>query len=163
MGHPSSYTFLVGVNLGMMESIGRKMLRKTIFSTVWQTEENRKEGKPGRLFFVSGLEISSSQIERKSLERKFIHSTFTMMPSLTYPHSWPSHLSHLMTLAQRSLSLFFLFSSYLHSTPTSSGPVLFFFFFQRDLLLPTIFLLVTKSFAELNLYVHYCNFYIIII
>ena len=105
--------------------------RKTMFSTAWKTEENRKKGKPGRLFSLLGPQIYSSQIGRKSLERKFSHSTFTILSSPTYPHSWPSHLPHLMTLAHKSLSFFFLFSSYLYSTPTSSssGSLFFFFFF----------------------------------
>ena len=41
---------LVRVNLGGMENIGRKMLRKTVFSNVWQVKENRKGGKPRRKF-----------------------------------------------------------------------------------------------------------------
>ena len=72
---------LVGVNLGRMENIGRKIEWKTVFSTVWQTRENREEGKPGRKFSPSGPQIFSSQIKRKSLKRKCSLDTFTIMPS----------------------------------------------------------------------------------
>ena len=51
---------LVRVNLGRMENMGRKMLRKTVFFTVWQVEENRKRGKLGRKFSLLGPQISSS-------------------------------------------------------------------------------------------------------
>ena len=63
-----------------MENIGRKMLKKIVVSTVWQAEENRKGGKPGRKLSLPSPQISSSQIGRKSLERKCPHSTFTIIP-----------------------------------------------------------------------------------
>ena len=76
---------LIGVNLGGMENIGRKILRKTLFCCVWQVEENKRSGKPGRLFSLSGPQNFSSQIGRKSLERKFSPRTFTVMPSPPTP------------------------------------------------------------------------------
>ena len=71
----------VGVNLGRMENIGRKIKWKTMLSIVWQTRENRDEGKPRRKFSLPGPQIFSSQIGRKSLKRKCSLSTFTIMPS----------------------------------------------------------------------------------
>ena len=47
-----------------------------MFSTVWEREEN-----PGRKFSLSGPQISSPQIRRKSLSGKLMKSTFTQMPS----------------------------------------------------------------------------------
>ena len=80
---------LVGVNLGRMEKIERKIEWKTMFSTVWQTmfstvwqmRENREEGKSGRKFSLPGSQIFFSQIGRKSLKRKCSLGTFTIMPS----------------------------------------------------------------------------------
>ena len=71
---------LVWVNLGRMENIGRKIEWKTVFSTVWQTRENREEGKPGRKFSLTGPQIFSSQIRRKCLKRKCSLGSFTIMP-----------------------------------------------------------------------------------
>ena len=76
---------LVGVNLGGMENIGRKMQSKTLFCCVWQAEENKRSGKPRRLFSLPGPQIFSSQIGRKSLERIFSPSTFTVIPSPPTP------------------------------------------------------------------------------
>ena len=67
---------LVGVNLGRMENIGRKIRQKTVFFTVWQKKENKEEGKPGRKFSLSGPQNSSSQIGRKMLERKVLSQHF---------------------------------------------------------------------------------------
>ena len=64
-----------------MENIGRKIGQKTEFSSVWEQRENRKGGKPGRKFSLPGPQIFSSQIGRKSHERKLPHCTFTIMPS----------------------------------------------------------------------------------
>ena len=72
---------LVGVNLGRMEKIERKIEWKTMFSTVWQTRENREEGKSGRKFSLLGSQIFFCQIGRKSLKRKCSLGTFTIMPS----------------------------------------------------------------------------------
>ena len=71
----------IGVNLGRMEKIERKIEWKTMFSTVWQTRENREEGKAGRKFSLPGSQIFFSQIGRKSLKRKCSLGTFTIMPS----------------------------------------------------------------------------------
>ena len=58
----------------------KENLSKTVFFTIWQAEENRKGGKRGRKFSLPGPKISSSQIGRKSLERKCSHSTLTIIP-----------------------------------------------------------------------------------
>ena len=81
---------LVGVNLGGMENIGRKIGWKTVFSTVWQKKENGKEGKPGRKFSLSSSQNSSSQIRRKRLERKCSHNTFTkiLSPNVYNNSAW---------------------------------------------------------------------------
>ena len=55
-----------------MENIGRKSGWKTVFSTVWQRVKNTEDEKPGRNFSLSGPQISSSQIERKTMERKVL-------------------------------------------------------------------------------------------
>ena len=47
-----------------------------MFSTVWQKKENGEEGKPGRKFSLPGPQFSSSQIERKRLERKVLSQYF---------------------------------------------------------------------------------------
>ena len=79
---PTLTLCLVGWNLGRIENIGRKIGQKTEFSSVWEQIENRKGGKPGRKFSLPGPQIFSSQIGRKSHERKLPHCTFTIMPSL---------------------------------------------------------------------------------
>ena len=63
-----------------MENIEWKIGWKTVFSTVWEREENRKRGKPGRKFSLPGPQISSSQIGKKSLSGKLSHNTFTIIP-----------------------------------------------------------------------------------
>ena len=72
---------LVGVILGGMENIERKTEWKTVFSTVWEKEENRESGKPGRKFSLPGSQISSPQIGRKSLSGKLMKKTLSIMPS----------------------------------------------------------------------------------
>ena len=73
-----SFTYTV---FGWGENLGRKIEWKTMFSTVWQTRENREERKPGRKFSLPGPQIFSSQIGRKSLKRKCSLGTFIIMPS----------------------------------------------------------------------------------
>ena len=55
-----------------MENIGRKSGWKTVFSTVWQRVKNTEDEKPGRKFSLPGPQISSSQIGRKTMERKVL-------------------------------------------------------------------------------------------
>ena len=63
---------LVGLILERMENIGKKCGWKTVFSTVWQRVKNTEDEKPGRNFSLSGPQISSSQIERKTMEKKVL-------------------------------------------------------------------------------------------
>ena len=72
---------LVGWILGGMENIKRKMGQKNGFSSVWEWEENRRSGISGRKFSLLGPRNFSSQIGRKSNERKLPHCSFTVMPS----------------------------------------------------------------------------------
>ena len=60
------------VILERMENIRRKSGWKTVFSTVWQRVKNTEDGKPGRKFSLPGPQISSSQIGRKTMERKVL-------------------------------------------------------------------------------------------
>ena len=69
---PSLTLCLVRVILEMMENIGRKSGWKTVFSTVWQRVKNTEDGKSGRKFSLPGPQISSSQIGRKTIERKVL-------------------------------------------------------------------------------------------
>ena len=64
-----------------MENIEWKTLWKTVFFTVWEREENRESGKPGRKFSLPGPQISSPQIKRKSLSGKLMKKTLSIMPS----------------------------------------------------------------------------------
>ena len=63
---------LVGLILERMENIGKKSGWKTVFSTVWQRVKNTEDGKPVRKFSLPGPQISSSQIGRKTMERKVL-------------------------------------------------------------------------------------------
>ena len=60
------------VILERMENIRRKSGWKTVFSTIWQRVKNTEDGKPGRKFSLPGPQISSSQIGRKTMERKVL-------------------------------------------------------------------------------------------
>ena len=51
-----------------------------MFSIVWEREENRESGKPGRKFSLSGSQILSPQIGRKSLSGKLMKKTLSIMP-----------------------------------------------------------------------------------
>ena len=57
------------------------MGQKNGFSSVWEWEENRRSGIPGRKFSLPGPQNFSSQIGRKSNEGKQPHCNFTVMPS----------------------------------------------------------------------------------
>ena len=76
---------LVGVKTGRMENRERKIGWKMLFSTVWLGKENRKNRKPRRKFSLPGPLFLSSQIWRKMRREKCCESTFTQIPSLTYP------------------------------------------------------------------------------
>ena len=64
-----------------MENIKGKTERKTLFSTVWEREENRESGKSGRKFSLPGPQILSPQIGKKMLRGKLIKNTLSIMPS----------------------------------------------------------------------------------
>ena len=64
-----------------MENIEGKIEWKTLFSTVWEREENREIGKPGRKFSLPGPQISSPQIGKKGLSGKLMKKTLSIMPS----------------------------------------------------------------------------------
>ena len=129
---------------------------KMLLSTILLEKENREERKLERKFSLLGSHFLSSQTGRKIWEEKCFHSIITQIPSPTYPHSWPddplTYPTWWLFAHKSSLSLFCLFSSCIHQR--LAVQVLFFFFFN---------ITWSKSFAQLNLYVHYWNFYIIII
>ena len=64
-----------------MENIEGKIEWKTLFSTVWEREENRESGKLGRKFSLPGPQISSPQIGKKGLSGKLMKKTLSIMPS----------------------------------------------------------------------------------
>ena len=63
---------LVGGIIGRMENNGWKMVWKTVFSTVWKAKKNREDGKFGRKFSSQTHQLFSSQIGRKTVERKLL-------------------------------------------------------------------------------------------
>ena len=63
-----------------MENIEGKTETKTLFSTVWEREENRESGKSGRKFSLPGPQILSPQIGKKMLRGKLIKNTLSIMP-----------------------------------------------------------------------------------
>ena len=71
---------LVGVILGGMENIEGKTEWKTLFSTVWEREENRESGKPRRKFSLPGPQILSPQIGKKMLSGKLMKNILSIMP-----------------------------------------------------------------------------------
>ena len=72
-GRRESFTLcLVGGIIGRMENNGWKMVWKTVFSTVWEAKENREDGKSGRKFSSRTHQFFSSQIGRKTVERKLL-------------------------------------------------------------------------------------------
>ena len=120
---------LVGWNLGRMENVRTKMEWKTEFSSVWEWEENRGSGKSERKFSLSSSQIFSSQIKRKSNERKLPQCSFTVMPS-HQPFIQDLHLPHRRLLPQILITfshlLIFTFST--SSTVPGSLPFIYFFF-----------------------------------
>ena len=64
------------------ENIGRKMLRKTMFSIVWQIEEIRKESS-GDYFLYRVHKFLPPKLGGKAW-REFSHRTFIIIPSSTY-------------------------------------------------------------------------------
>ena len=74
---------LVGGIIGSMENKGRKIRWKTVFFTVWQKKENAEDGKPKRKFSLPGPQFTSSQIERKIVERKVL-SPWNYTNALSY-------------------------------------------------------------------------------
>ena len=81
---PHFYPFtlcLVGGIIGRMENNGWKMVWKTVFSTVWEAKEKREDGKLRRKFSSWAHQFFSSQIGRKTMERKRSHYAITGLPS----------------------------------------------------------------------------------
>ena len=69
----SSFTLcLVGGIIGRMENNGWKIVWKTVFFIVWEAKENREDGKSGRKFSSRTQQFFSSQIGRKTVERKLL-------------------------------------------------------------------------------------------
>ena len=64
-----------------MENIEGKTEWKTLFSIVWEREENRESGKPGRKFSLPAPQISSPQIGKKRLSEKLMKKTLSIIPS----------------------------------------------------------------------------------
>ena len=54
---------------------------KTVFFTVWKAKEKREDGKLGRKFSSRAHKFFSSQIGRKTVERKRPHCAITGLPS----------------------------------------------------------------------------------
>ena len=84
---------LVGGIIGRMENNGWKMVWKTVFSTVWKAKKNREDGKFGRKFSSQTHQLFSSQIGRKTVERKLL---------LTW--NYTNALSHLPSSQTQRLS-----------------------------------------------------------
>ena len=135
------------------ENRENKIKWKILFFIVWLMKENRKDWEkvfsPWPTFFI--LPNREKNVKKKVLWKHFYTNTLSHLPLIhdlmTFSHK--SFLSLLplfiitFTTLQRpgsllSLSIFLFFSTWPN---------------QVD----------TKYFAQLNLYVHYCNFYIIII
>ena len=133
---------LVGVKTRRMENKERKIKWKMLFFTVWLEKENRRDKKQERKFSPRAHFFNPPKSGGKCGEKSVVKTLLYKYPHLLLIHDLMTFSSH----------------PYLHSTPTSKFSSLFFFFFstwpdQVD----------TKSLAQLNLYVHYCNFHIIII
>ena len=120
--------YLVGWNLGRMENVRKKMGWKTEFSSVWEWEENRGSGKPGRKFSLPGPQIFSSQIGRKSNDRKLPQCSFTVMLS-HQPFIQDLHLPHRRLLPQILITVSHLLIFTFSTSSTVPGSLLFFFFF----------------------------------
>ena len=132
---------------------------KMSFSTIWLRKENKGESFPsGLTFFI--LSIWKENDKGKVLKNAFYTNIISLIPhfihdliTFVFSHSYHFIFSHHNNV-QVLFSPFFF--PCLISTTT-------FLWVECNVNLPTMFLLVTKSFAQLNLYVRYCNFYIIII
>ena len=137
--------------------------------------ENRKESssswahffyppKLGRKWGVKS--VVKCILHKYPLTPHFIHDLITFAPLHPYHFTFSQHSN-----VQVLFSLFFFFfflpncwqrwiitRSFAHKSLLTT-----FLWVECSINLLTTFLLVSKSFAQLNLYVHYCNFYIIII
>ena len=76
----------VGGIIRRMENNGWKMVWKIVFSTVWEAKEKREDGKLGRKFSSLAHQFFSSQIGRKTMERKLLlpwnyTNAFSHLPS----------------------------------------------------------------------------------
>ena len=98
---------------------------KTEFSSVWEWEENRS-GKPWRKFSLPNPQIFSSQIGRKSNERKLPQCSFTIMPS-HQPFIQDLHLPHRRLLPQILITFSHLLIFTFSTPSTVPGSLLFFF------------------------------------
>ena len=107
----------------------------------WEGVENQEKT------FSPGPQIFVSPIREEKLGEKFSPSIFTFAPT------------HLIFI----LYFVFIFWFCIDFTKVCEPSSLLttFLWVECSVNLLTTFLLVTKSFAQLNLYVHYCNFYII--
>ena len=84
---------LVGGIIGRMENNRWKLVWKTVFFTVWEAKENREDRKSGRKFSSRTHQFFSSQIGRKTVERKLL---------LTW--NYTNVLSHLTSSQTQRLS-----------------------------------------------------------
>ena len=114
-----------------MENVRRKMGWKTEFSSVWEWEENRGSGKPRRKFSLPSPQIFSSQIRRKSNDRKMSQCNFTVMPS-HQPFIQDLHLTHWRLLPQILITFSHLLIFTFSTPSTIPGSLLFLFFFQHN-------------------------------
>ena len=64
-----------------MENNGWKIVWKTVVSIVWKAKEKREDGKLRRKFSSRAHQFFSSQIGRKTVERKHSHYAITGLPS----------------------------------------------------------------------------------
>ena len=71
----------VGGIIRRMENNGWKMVWKTVFSTVQEAKEKREDGKLRRKFSSRAHQFFSSQIGRKTVERKRSHYAIIGLPS----------------------------------------------------------------------------------
>ena len=99
---------------------------KTEFSSVWEWDENRRSGKPWRKFYLPDPQIFSSQIGRKSNERKLPQCSFTIMPS-HQPFIQDLHLPHRRLLPQILITFSHLLIFTFSTPSTVPGSLLFFF------------------------------------
>ena len=132
-----------------MENREGKIGWKMLFFTVWLRKESRRDRKQERKFSLLDPPFLSFQIGRKMGREKWVEIHFTQIPS---------HLPLTLFMIWWLLSLLILITLPSHSIETSWFSFLLFFFF-RDL----IKLIHSINCFLSSLYLHYCNFYIIII